>query len=85
MLVSQFNGDARRYQLKYHHLPIKATIKYKKQHQTLLRLSKNENNKSRIYHEDKVKVINFNNETVVQCDVSVVKNTSEVDMQIVTK
>ena len=35
----------------------------------------------------KVKITNFNNEAVVQCDVPVVKNTStdDDDIQIVTK
>ena len=50
--VSQFTGGARRYHLNYHYLPIKVTIKYKKQHQILLSLSKMESNKSGIYQSD---------------------------------
>ena len=75
--MSQFNGDAWRYCLKYHYLPIKVTITYKNQYQTFLSLSKSKNNKSNIYQVGVLlhNVINFTKEPVVQCDVPVVKNT----------
>ena len=64
------------------------TVGYKKYHQILLSLSKKKNNNSDIYQEYFLdKAINFANESVVKCDVPVVKNTfvDDGNIQIVTK
>ena len=60
------------YHLKYHYFPITVIIKYKKQHQILLSLTKKKaiSQTSGIFLD---KIVNFTDEIVVQCDVQTVK------------